>query len=135
MLTINQLKQALHREGITKTDACLLCVAACDGVAASTSAIKRLAMEAGFKGAKSVNYSAHLHSAEDKAFKTPSGWELTDNGKKYVAGLVSMTNFSDGNTLGTPIRLATGANASNEPSRPHREQLHASTSPMSIWTS
>jgi hypothetical protein len=90
LLTPEQLKQALHRQATTKTDAALLCVAAAGGKGASTSAVKKLAIEAGFKSAKTVNFTAHLHSAEDKVFKTPAGWELTDIGRKHIAGLAAI---------------------------------------------
>jgi hypothetical protein len=58
----------------------------CGRSAAPTTAVKKLALSAGVKGAKTINFTAHLHSAEDKVFKTPEGWELTDLGKQYVAG-------------------------------------------------
>ncbi|MHC4150302.1 MAG: hypothetical protein ACYSR5_12585 [Planctomycetota bacterium] len=48
--------------------------------------MRKLALEAGVKGAKTLNITAHLHSAEDKVFKTPQGWELTEIGREYVAG-------------------------------------------------
>lgn len=89
MLTLEQLKQAVHQKGITKTDTALLCVAAAGGKAAPTAAVKKLSLDAGVKGAKSLNFTAHLHSAEDKVFKTPQGWELTEAGRKYVAGLAA----------------------------------------------
>lgn len=86
MLTLEQLKQAVHEKGVTKTDIALLCVAAAGAKAAPTASVKKLALEAGVKGAKNLNFTAHLHSAEDKVFKTPDGWELTEAGRKYVAG-------------------------------------------------
>lgn len=86
MLTLEQLKQAVHQEGITKTDIALLCVAAAGGKGAPTAAVKKFALDAGVKGAKLLNFTAHLNSAEDKVFKTPQGWELTEVGRKYVAG-------------------------------------------------
>lgn len=89
MLTTEQLKHAVHRTGITKTDSALLCVAAAGGSGASTAAVRKLAVEVGVKGAKKTNFSAHLSSAEDKVFKTPSGWELTPQGRKYIASLAA----------------------------------------------
>ena len=89
MLTLEQLKRATHRKGITKTDAALLCVATAGGKASSTAIVRKLAIEAGVKGAKKINFSAHLASAEDKVFKAADGWELTDTGRQYVAGLAA----------------------------------------------
>jgi hypothetical protein len=49
--------------------------------------VRKLAVEAGVKGAKKINYSAHLAAAEDKVFKAPKGWELTAVGREHVATL------------------------------------------------
>jgi len=89
MLTLEQLKQAIHKKKISKTDAALLCVAAAGAKAAPTQTVRQLALESGVKGAKTINFHAHLSSAEDKVFKAPGGWELTDTGRKYVAGLAA----------------------------------------------
>ncbi len=89
MLTLEQLKQAVHRQSVTKTDVALLCVAATGSHSATTAAVRKLAVDAGVKAAKKINFSAHLSSAEDKVFKAPQGWELTDVGRKYVAGLAA----------------------------------------------
>lgn len=89
MLTLEQLKQAAHRRGVTKTDVALLCVAAGGAVAVSVGNVRKLALEAGVKGAKNINFSAHLSSTEDKAFKSIGGWELTDAGRQYVASIAA----------------------------------------------
>lgn len=90
MLTLDQLKQAVHRKKVTKTDTALLCVAAAGAKGASSAQVKKLAIDAGVKGAKTLNFTAHLHSAEDKVFKTPDGWELTDTGRSHVAALAAV---------------------------------------------
>jgi hypothetical protein len=89
LLTLEQLKQAVHRQRLTKTDVALLCVAAGGAQAVSSQHVRKFAIEAGIKSAKTINFSAHLSSAEDKVIKTPQGWELTDAGRKYVAGLAA----------------------------------------------
>lgn len=91
MPTLEQLKQAVHRKDTTKTDAALLCVAAGGGQGVASGAVRKLAVEAGIKGAAKINFSAHLSSAEDKVFKTGSGWELTQAGREYVAGLAAQS--------------------------------------------
>ncbi len=48
-----------------------------------------MAADAGVKGHKKINFSAHLSSAEDKVFKTPEGWELTEAGRTHVAALAA----------------------------------------------
>lgn len=89
MLTLEQLKQAIHRQRLTKTDVALLCVAAAGAKAAPSVLVRKLAIEAGAKGAKSINFSSHLSSAEDKVFKASQGWELTDTGREHVAALAA----------------------------------------------
>jgi hypothetical protein len=89
LLTLEQLKQAVHQADITKTNVALLCVAAAGAGAVSTTYVRKLAVEAGVKSAKKINFSAHLASAEDKVFKTPAGWELTAIGRKHVASLAA----------------------------------------------
>jgi hypothetical protein len=89
MLTPEQLKAVLHGRGPTRTDTCLLCVAAAGGIAVPTAVAKKHAIEAGVRGAKSWNFGAFLSSAEEKAFKTPAGWELTGAGRAHVAALAA----------------------------------------------
>ena len=89
MLTLEQLKQTVHRKGLTQTDLALLCVAAAGAEKASIAAVRTLALKAGVKGAKDLNFSTRLSSAKGKVFKTPEGWELTDTGRKYVAGVAA----------------------------------------------
>lgn len=55
----------------------------------STANVRKLALDSGIKGAKKINFSAHLSAAEDKVFKTPSGWELTPDGRKYIASVAA----------------------------------------------
>jgi len=77
---------------VTKTDSALLCVAAGGGSGVSTAAVRKLAIGAGVKNAKNpkkINFSAHLSSAEDKVFSTPTGWELTDVGRAHVASIAA----------------------------------------------
>jgi hypothetical protein len=94
LLTIEQLKQVVHKPGVTKTDVALLCVAAGGGTGVSTARVRRLALEAGVKGAKSINFSAHLSSAEDKVFRTPKGWELTQAGWAHAAALAGKVLYT-----------------------------------------
>lgn len=89
MLTLDQLKLAVHRQRLTKTDAALLCVAAGGARAVPAPEVRKLAMESGVKGAAKTNWGAHLGSAEDRVFKTVQGWELTKSGREHVASLAA----------------------------------------------
>lgn len=89
MLTIDQLKQAVHRQRLSKTNVALLCVAAAGGKSVRTETVREVALQVGVKGAKTTNFSSHLASADDKVFKTAEGWELTKSGREYVATLAA----------------------------------------------
>ncbi len=89
MLTIDQLKQAVHRQQLTKTDIALLCVAASGGKDVKTETVRKIALQVGVKGAKTINFTAHLASVGDRVFKTAQGWELTKGGREYVASLAA----------------------------------------------
>jgi hypothetical protein len=88
MITPEQLKAVVHLKGLTKTEVCLLCVAASGGAAVPVSVAKKHAVDAGVKGAAKWNIGAFLSSATGKVFKTPSGWELTPSGRNHIATLV-----------------------------------------------
>ncbi|GGK17237.1 hypothetical protein [Luteimonas terricola] len=87
MLTLEQLKVVVHQKGLTKTDTCLLCVAAGGGARVQTVAAKKYAIDAGVKGAKKWNFGAFLSAVDDKVFRTPDGWELTEVGKSHIASV------------------------------------------------
>lgn len=89
MLTLEQLKAAVHRKGVTRTDVALLCVGAAGAQSVPTRSVRKFAIDAGVRGAKSLNISQHLASASGKVFKTPSGWELTAAGREYVSALAA----------------------------------------------
>lgn len=89
VITLEQLKAIVHKKGVTKTDACLLCVAAGGAASVPTAAAKKLAIGAGVRGASKWNFSAFLSAADDKVFRTPLGWELTAKGRDHVAKLAS----------------------------------------------
>jgi hypothetical protein len=51
MLTIEQLKQAIHRQRLSKTDIALLCVATAGGKLVTSATVRKLAIESGMKAA------------------------------------------------------------------------------------
>jgi len=87
LLTTEQLKRVVHKSGITRSDSALLCVASGGGRNVPTATVRKLAIEAGIKGAKDINFSAYLAAAKDKVFRTPNGWELTTIGREHLAAL------------------------------------------------
>ena len=91
MLTLEQLKQAVHQKGITKTDIALLCVAAGGAKDVPTKEVRKFASDAGVKGAKNINFASFLNMAHTRVFKTPEGWELNATGRAHVASLAAVS--------------------------------------------
>lgn len=87
MLTIDQLKQAVHRQQLTKTDVALLCVAAAGGAGVKSEIVRKIALQVGIRRAKTTNFSSLLAAVEDKVFKTNEGWELSKTGREHIATL------------------------------------------------
>ena len=83
MLKLDSLKDHLQRKGLSQADKLLLLLAAGSGPQ-KPDAITKLASTAGLRVVKDWNVSARLGSTNGKAISTPSGWELTAAGRKYI---------------------------------------------------
>jgi hypothetical protein len=53
----------------------------------SVSEIKVIATDAGLRSTQKWNVSSLLCSASTRAIRTPKGWELTEDGNKYIRSL------------------------------------------------
>ena len=82
MLTLEQLKQAVHQPGVTKTDIALLCVGAAGAKAAPTIAVRKLALEAGVKGGKWFALMDKVYSGKN----LKAAWEKV-KANKGAAGI------------------------------------------------
>lgn len=83
----DQLKDLLHREGLTRRDQ-LLIVLACEGTPKKVAETKKLAAEGGLRSAKNWNVSLELTRTRGLAANTPAGWVLTSDGKRHVDKLI-----------------------------------------------
>ncbi len=79
-----KLKTLIHSIGLSKTDTLLLLLSVEGGAPKQVKDIKALGTELGVKGVKSWNVSPLLASANPKAIRTNSGWELGPLGIERV---------------------------------------------------
>ena len=85
MLAEPALKSLLHRPGFTRLDKALLCLAVDVSTPKAAKQIKQIAQAAGLQQIKKWNISAILGGSKGLAIRTPAGWELSPDGKSYVA--------------------------------------------------
>jgi hypothetical protein len=84
LLNLTDLKNLLHKKGLSQTDALLLMIAANGPVPKRPEAITKLGLSAGLRNIRNWNVSARLAASNGKAINTPHGWELTDAGRKHI---------------------------------------------------
>lgn len=88
MRDIGELKELVHRDGITQRDQLLLILESQDLAPKSVKQVKQLALELGLRWIGRANVSDRLSKTNGGAIKTPAGWELsprarTDLEKRY----------------------------------------------------
>jgi hypothetical protein len=84
LLRVAELKNLLHRSGLSQADSLLLILAAANGAPQRPDAITQTAISAGLREIKKWNISARLAASGGRAINTPSGWELTDSGRNHL---------------------------------------------------
>lgn len=87
MLTREQLKRAVHVDGLTQTKQILLCLAAEPEQPRSVAEIRAIAVDVGLKAARKWNVSGALSRRGVPAIRVTEGWELTDEGRREVASI------------------------------------------------
>lgn len=87
MLADDQLKNLLNQSAFSNTDKLLFCLACDNASTKPVSAIKAIAANSGLRAASKWNISALLSRSKGKAIRVETGWELTADGRSYVAKL------------------------------------------------
>lgn len=105
MLSRQALKDVLHRNGLTKMDQLLICLAVQADSPKAVKDIKSLAKAGGLGAAQKWNISALLSAAKGLAARTDGGWELTAAGKAKVQGLVGDAIKSPAAKVATKLRV------------------------------
>jgi hypothetical protein len=90
LLKLAELKNLLHKKGLSQTDALLLLLAVDDAAPRKPESITNTGLSAGLRAIKKWNISARLSASAGKAINTPHGWELTDAGRTYLASTYSV---------------------------------------------
>lgn len=84
MLSKKDLENLLHAPGISNQTRLLYCLALDEVKARPLADVRKIAVAAGWRGAKGANLSRYLGRAKGLAISTPDGWKLTDAGQRAV---------------------------------------------------
>lgn len=87
MLTADSLK-AILCQPLSNTQRLLICLAVDKNRPKPTSEIKQLAIKGGLNEARKWNISDYLAKSRAYVVRSPDGWSLTLQGKKYVEELI-----------------------------------------------
>lgn len=87
MIDKDNLKDLLHRPGLSRGDQALLCLGVSPLGPREVGAVRELAVSAGLTAAKNWNISAVLGGLKGLAVRTATGWELNGAGRARVAKL------------------------------------------------
>jgi hypothetical protein len=90
MISSDQLKNALHVNGLARKEQVLLCLAADPLGPSSVADLRTVAVNAGLRAARKWNLSAVLGTLNSLAVRSEAGWELTEAGKAEVARLTGI---------------------------------------------
>lgn len=101
MIARSNLKNVLAREGLSRKQKVLLCLAVGADEAKSPADIRGLALDAGVRAAKTWNFSAILASLGGLVARTSKGWELTENGKHEARRVLGGASPAAANALGS----------------------------------
>ena len=104
MLAKDSLKDLLHQSGLANTDKLLLCLSVDADTAKAVLDIKRLAVDAGLRGASKWNVSAMLGRSKGMAIRTNAGWELTSAGRERVATIAGPLNANPTRKVSASLR-------------------------------
>jgi hypothetical protein len=101
LLVEDALKFLLHKSEFTRLDRVLFCLAVGVDRAKAVKGIKAIAQAAGLQSIKKWNVSEILGRSKGLAIRTTTGWELSPEGRSYVARLAGSL------IAGPPPRIAT----------------------------
>lgn len=87
MIAKDSLKNILHNPDFSRADKLLIVLASNDFCPKKVREIMSLAKGAGINGIRKWNVSDILNKTKGKAINASLGWELTNDGKKYVSSL------------------------------------------------
>ena len=105
MLPKDALKDLLHRQQFNNTEKLLICLAVGVDTPKKVREIKALCTGAGFRGQiLKANISTLLARSKGRAIRVDDGWELSPEGRAYVAGLAGDLVAAAAPKLATDLR-------------------------------
>lgn len=104
MLSREALKSLLQRSELTQTERALLCLGSRDPEPLQVRQIEQIGVDSGLQAMKSWNLSTALSRSNGKAVRTNQGWELTPEGREWIAGLVGEKEFAPSQGLAISLR-------------------------------
>lgn len=104
LLTNEQLEGVLNKQGISNQDRALCCLALDPLKVRTVTEIRDIGVDAGWRGAKTVNLSLYLGRAEGLAILVREGWKLTLPGRDHVGGLAGSTKSAVPTALTKTLR-------------------------------
>lgn len=105
MLARGQLKDLLHKADFTSADKVLICLATDNSSAKAVKEIKAIATDSGLRAISKWNVSSLLSRSKGLAVLTSAGWELTSDGRNYVADLVGPFAAAPPPTIASGLRV------------------------------
>jgi hypothetical protein len=84
------LEEVLHAPGVIAQEKLLFCLALEPVGPRTVKDIRKIAVDAGWRGARTVNVSEYLGRAKGFAIRSPTGWKLTTGGKQHVANTAKL---------------------------------------------
>src|SRR5947209_858260 len=109
-LTPEQLREAIHRPGLTRKDQLLLLLLSLG--AASQSEVRTAGLQAGLRAIRNWNITQILQSMTGQVVQTPAGWELLDHAKQRARELAGGgTTPPTVDSKATPSHPSTARNA------------------------
>ena len=84
MLKLEDLKEIIHNEGLTRKDKLLLVLSVDSETAKSTQTIREIASQAGLREVLKWNISSILATAKGLAVHLKEGWYLIDLNFVYI---------------------------------------------------
>lgn len=104
MLTPDNLKTLLHKKNYTRLQKLLFCLAIDPSNPKQVKDIREIASLAGFNSPKIWNISDILGKSKGLAIRTPSGWEISPEGRSEVIKLASEYNIEPPKKISTSLR-------------------------------
>ena len=105
MIASDELKNLLNKSEFSNTDKLLIILASDNGQVKPLAEIRNSATTNGLRATTKWNLSSLLSRSKGRAISTPDGWELTTDGRTYVASLVGPLAAAPSPRIASSLRV------------------------------